>query len=413
MRTVLLFTLLALTPRLFAQYQWNYIGDITDAYGFYNADTYAYLESFQLQFTTDGGATSTTSNFFPGLLTPVVACHYEDENTILMVQRDLTSLFFWSSTDGGLNFTEMGQITLLDGYTYNAIRGMHFFDADTGFLFVRTLFEDEVTDVLIKTTDGGATWTFAAPAEQTTSAKDIVFEAPSTVRIFASSEVLVSTDLAETWTSAGTHPLSVTGVFAMAGDLVWGVGDGGSDQPCNTISTDGGATFSAWNIPDFASGGFDECGERMAAASATSMVVSGHEDGQSNEIALFSQDGGTTFAPIAWPDTEDHSGENIFLGDDGLTYFYRSFTDTYVFEPGVSNSVDETALSHRVTLYPNPATAGVVHLSEPQSEVTVFTSLGEQVFSCAGWTSALDLSHLTPGVYLVQLEGRTERLILR
>lgn len=417
MRIALLFMLLAFSANLYSQNQWTYIGDIKDGYGFWNATTYAYLENFQLKFTSDGGNSSVTSSLAPGLLSPVVACHYLNENTIFLVQRDLNDLYFHKSTDGGENFTDLGQITVLQGYTYNALFNIHFFDEMNGFLLIRTLFQGDVTDVLIKTGDGGTNWDFATTTSMSDGAKDIVFTGTNNVRIFSDGNgIFESTDFGANWTNLGSNPLNVTGVFAGHGDLIWGVGDNGANQPCNVISNDGGATFTDWNIPDFANGGFDDCGERLAAASATSMVVSGHEDGFSNEVTLYSTDGGQTFSEITFPDTEDHSAENVLLADDGLTYLYRSFTDTYAFGPGGMNtsSTDKAdQLAKSVTLYPNPSSTGIVHLSEPQENVSVYNYLGELVFTSGKKTSILDLSNLVHGLYIIQLEHQTKRLIIQ
>ena len=78
---------------------------------------------------------------------------------------------------------------------------------------------------------------------------------------------------------------------------------------------------------------------------------------------------------------------------------------TYAQEHTASLNSNETEIEG-FKLYPNPATADVVYLTTQQNdikEVRIFDVFGELVLTDRISSKALDISRLSPGIYMVQV----------
>jgi hypothetical protein len=71
--------------------------------------------------------------------------------------------------------------------------------------------------------------------------------------------------------------------------------------------------------------------------------------------------------------------------------------------PSSINSIDNSILHSQVKLYPNPS-SGIVYVDSEISleEIKIFTTTGKEVLSSLN-TNKLDITHLPPGMYLVEL----------
>ncbi len=413
MKQILLLLIVFISSTVFGQDQWSFIGSFDNIYAFYDADNFIYLEdNFNVQITSDGGVSSETSNYEPWL-SPFLKGHYVNQDVIMMVQQDGPGVInLLKSTNGGMDFTEMGTI-LPEEYSFNSLMHIHFYTENTGIIHTRTVFEGDVTDIILKTEDGGNSWSLATDPSFTDSTVEMDFFGAAGMRLYRDSDVQESTDLGENWTELGSHPLIVNGQFASQGGKIWGVGNGGADNPCNTLSIDGGVTYTEWNIPDFASGGFDGCGERIASMEPNNLVVTGHENGQSNEVTLYSTDGGETFSTITFPDDEDHSLEQVYVTDNGSTYIFQTWNWFYSFTPGQSpNSMTETETVQKVQAFPNPSTNRVFQFTEKLDGITVHNQAGQLVFDSHEQIEELDLTGLERGIYFASSKNQHFKLIV-
>lgn len=395
-KTILFFTLF-LTTLLNAQSDWHHIGE----YGFpdkvfiYNADHYAVPESSELLLTTNGGESFQASQLEVTFNSAVITGFYVSEETMILIQSaGLGAIKILKSTDGGMNFTDLGEVIMPENYQYLSVTVMHFFNETDGVMELKTYFndngEDVLTDLLVKTTDSGASWSIAAPTLYTDNSDEYVFSAPQNIKLFANGGVYESNDLGNNWTTISeVNPLTVIGRYASINNMVWGVGNGGANQYCNIVSTEGGANYSDWIIPGL------DCGQDVGAVSANSLVVT------DQETTLHSTDGGDSYSVTTFPEGAYVSGGFLSYSQDGLSYLYKTFDDTWIFNPGGANAIAELENGETITAYPNPSADGVFNLSMELSDIQVFNQLGSIVHSQVVLTNRLDLSHLESGVYLI------------
>ncbi len=88
-----------------------------------------------------------------------------------------------------------------------------------------------------------------------------------------------------------------------------------------------------------------------------------------------------------------------------ITFLLGISLATYAQENTASLNSNETEIAG-FKLYPNPATADVVYLTTQQNdikEVRVFDVFGELVLTDRISSKALDISRLSPGIYMVQV----------
>lgn len=77
----------------------------------------------------------------------------------------------------------------------------------------------------------------------------------------------------------------------------------------------------------------------------------------------------------------------------------------YAQEDSLSTSERNTEISG-FKLYPNPATADIVYVTTEQNavkEIRIFDVFGELVITDRISSKALDISRLSPGIYMVQV----------
>jgi len=80
----------------------------------------------------------------------------------------------------------------------------------------------------------------------------------------------------------------------------------------------------------------------------------------------------------------------------------------------------QSSVIEELNLYPNPVTTGKVYIStknDEEKEITIFDLLGKKVLQTLLSSRELNVSNLTPGVYIIKInEGNssaTRKLIVR
>ena len=82
--------------------------------------------------------------------------------------------------------------------------------------------------------------------------------------------------------------------------------------------------------------------------------------------------------------------------------------------------IQETATIEGLNLYPNPVTNGKVYIStknDNDKEIIIFDVLGKKVLQTILSSRELNVSNLSPGVYIIKINEReasaTRKLIIR
>lgn len=108
-------------------------------------------------------------------------------------------------------------------------------------------------------------------------------------------------------------------------------------------------------------------------------------------------------------------------------YFYIAFLLVFFFTVSVSaqdskqnSKLQETAVIEGLNLYPNPATNGKVYITSKNDltkEVIIFDVLGKKVLQTIINSKELNISNLSPGVYIIKINeneaSATRKLIVR
>ncbi len=83
-------------------------------------------------------------------------------------------------------------------------------------------------------------------------------------------------------------------------------------------------------------------------------------------------------------------------------------------------SAQEKSSAEQLGFYPNPVSQGKIHITSKSAmtkEITIFDVLGKEVLQTATSTKELNVSSLSPGVYIIKIrEGEitaTRKLIIR
>lgn len=99
-------------------------------------------------------------------------------------------------------------------------------------------------------------------------------------------------------------------------------------------------------------------------------------------------------------------------------YFYIAFLLGFFFTMSVSaqevkqqSKLQETKVIEGLSMYPNPVSNGKVYITsknDSDKEVIIFDVLGKKVLQTAISSKELNISNLSPGVYIIKInEGDT------
>lgn len=92
-------------------------------------------------------------------------------------------------------------------------------------------------------------------------------------------------------------------------------------------------------------------------------------------------------------------------GNAFVTWQYNGFEDNMRYESyfvrfDVQNDIDRIEFTNDLSIYPNP-TNGIVYIDSNLTNIEIFDLIGRTVYSASSVTSAIDLSHLNAGTYIL------------
>ncbi len=323
--------------------------------------------------TTDGGQTATdiTDRISGAMPSGLCGMWVVDSLTVVAAGQFFDDPVIVKTTDGGQTWTSQDLSALVGGLT-----DVYFFDADRGIAAGRIYDGEDIRVGVIGTEDGGATWTLRAQSSGTDEwAWKISFPTPETgyisVQSFETAKVMKTQDGGQTWAEL---PLGVPGVTG------------------------------------------------LSAIGFTSETV-GWTAGWPTEDIQFTEDGGATWTPA--PLGDDSVVNRIrFYEFDGQTIGFGGGGAFYRYVPGGTSTVADSPGETRARLggnFPNPFEAHTLipfWLHQPSAvRLTIYDTLGRHVRTLvdevrspgqhqAVWDGTDESSRgVAAGVYLYQLEA--------
>ena len=354
-----------LTGALTAQKSWNNIDNMDNLLGIWSDQVYTYKDGISIKYTTDGGATEQNVGLSLSVTEQLDIAHYLNANEVFVSVRKLGSgaTSCWVSNDGGANFTQQGDMLPAGaGFVGQSVQSLYFFDSQKGLAMLK-LYRNSVVDVMMRTSDGGATWNVATTDTMAfDDYEDVIYHRNGLVRVFGDDEYYESTDYGVTWSQPGMNPLTASGELVDDGGLgIWGVGWAGTQKPCYVKSTDGGVSFSSWSIPDENNGGIKGCGNSTTTAKAIELVapnnilVQGFRSNHQDRVCILSEDGGNSWVDVSFPGGFTPNALIIGTSSDGNTFYCweASSKDLFVLNMGGGVGISEHKAS-LFSLFPNP-----------------------------------------------------------
>lgn len=103
-----------------------------------------------------------------------------------------------------------------------------------------------------------------------------------------------------------------------------------------------------------------------------------------------------------------------------ILFFLMISASSVVAQDGKSQSKSQENGIEGLSFYPNPATSGKIYITTKNNEdkqITIFDILGKKVIQTALSSKELNISSLSPGVYIIKIEegdaSATRKLIVR
>ena len=103
-----------------------------------------------------------------------------------------------------------------------------------------------------------------------------------------------------------------------------------------------------------------------------------------------------------------------------ILFFLMLSTTSVMAQDGKSASKVQENTIEGLSFYPNPATGGKIYISTKSNEdkqITIFDVLGKKVLQTTLSSRELNISSLSPGIYLIKIEegdaSATRKLIVR
>lgn len=417
-----LFIALFLFGNLSAQKAWTNIGEMDIPLGVWNENVFAFKDGITPYYTTSGRENAKAMGISLKVTEVLGAIHYLNKDELFTSTRKLPqgNTDCWISSDGGASFTKMGNMVPSGaGYIGQGADNMYFFDSKRGLAMVGVYADGDALDIMMRTSDGGATWALAhSDVEIFNEFEDVIYHRNGLVRVFADRDIYESDDHGTTWTKVADNPLSNWGVLVDNGeDNIWGVGWAGTQKPCYVTSTDGGKNFGSWTIPDENNGGIMGCGNSVSSArdiafvAPSNILVAGFRASQQDRVTIISDDGGKTWQDATFPSGYSVDGSGISTSDDGTTFYYWDAVnkDLLVIKEGGGVGQPEYA-ANNFHMYPNPSN-GAVTVSFPTSingqwKLEVYNTVGRLVWQTQSQEKQYTIGkeHLPhTGTYLVAI----------
>lgn len=363
------------------------------------------------------------------------------------------------TTNGGISWNKVSTTSQFIGTQNGFCNFVHMFDANVGVSLgdpTNGYYE------ILRTTDGGLTWTrvpqgsIPAPLADEYGLARSFFARGNTIWCGLGSSVdtnpvrvLKSVDQGLTWTVSGTTGL-LGGISRLAfkNDLE-GIAynrkvnaAGTAYSEANVIRTaDGGATWSAVYTPantatgsffindiDAVDGKYFSCGSRLGSASPFAAADLGTSYSTDGIVwtQMSSSKGFTTLDLVSGTTTGTVSGYAGFVTDaSGVGGIFKATDAT---PSPLPLATRDGALQSALSVYPNPSTSGVFKVDlgstlKAGAQLTVVDALGRQVQSQTLTATAvgsrvitLDLSHEKTGIYTLQIRSEagiaTQKLVI-
>lgn len=395
---------LLVIPALKAQYNWSYVDNYDAIYSVYDVNHFCVKDGAFAKVTQDGGASLSNLGLpASGLL----AVQYLSTTEMMALTSAGGALELHHSTDGGASFSSKG--TVLDPAVLLGLSNREFFflDANHGFIFNAAMLDGDFIEILLKTSDGGQSWTILGDTLGFDLSVNMFFDKEG--NIFGAAKMqghglYVSQDTGKTFTRlSGNIPNITAGVeYAYDGNNTFMVTDVvGSNNDCCYISTDGGNSFNSWSV---GTGG----GNHIAFNRPSEVLIFGTSD-----TTRLSTDNGATFNTVRFG-AEKPIGSVYFIHsfENGLGfYLYDGSAKLWFLNRGGNISLAEGGQIPTFNFSPNPV-SDQVQIQIPGAptkdlKFKVYSLLGQQV-----WTDNInqsqqsyDLSFLPAGNYLLRLEG--------
>lgn len=387
-----------------AQNAWSYIGDYDFIIGVYDSDHFVVdADNRDYKYTTDGGATFQDIGITINNPRSLSSVEYLSTTTLRAVVFNGGNYELYESTDGGANFTKLSDILPTGMAPLNQPPHMVSFDNSESLLSCRVLYNSDLIDVLYRTTDGGNTWNLATmDTFEFADLYDIQIYKDGHVVLVTSQDVELSSDRGQTFTPTSSFlPANSNMEVAYDGNQnIWAGGIIGSQNPKAYYSSDGGASWNDWNV-------ISDCDE-VKYTDPSTLLVWGTDD-----ITSISTDGGASFSAVTFPAvTPTGSILRIRTADDQQTYYcFDGTAKFWIMNAPNAAGLNEWQNENAITAYPNPA-IDKVHLDDYRGEVKIYNSYGQLLKSTTiEMNEAIDISELPSGMLIVQLTNGITRVL--
>lgn len=347
--------------------------------------------------TTDGGKTWSELTYsgviFTGGGTTIMKLDFVSEEIGYMTVGPYTGTF--KTMDGGITWENM---TMAGTMCYN--QGLYFWDENNGLIGGAGCFIGEEIERIVGGVHSSAT--INSPSWMATDyVRDIDFLDANFGMGVSQSRFLRTTDGGATWDtiSSGTtnylttiEIINDTLIYAGYEDLGAGFG--------LMVSHDSGFTWeyetemATFYYPDYYDVAETENGNRYAAAGTYDWVTEG--------IVFENKGDGWWYYPVAHPmhGIASHTDSIVFVvGDSGLvvTNVNPAFLS---YDQAIKNDFD-------IQLYPNPTTHQLIVQStgdDKEGYFHIYSLNGQCVFAGTWLNNPLNVSHLPPGEYVLELK---------
>lgn len=355
-----------------------------------------------IRFTTDGGQTWSTAQKVN--LPAGGFCYTNNGNTIFSAHTKKV----YKSTDGGNTFSQVFST-----------------DSSTGFLQCNYIKDNFIIfgfegNMLIYSTDGGATWKEKRVVFNAATVKNIKIVGPNTALVASSSKLHYTKDGCQTWTSinledsipSATYIPLITG----ADENTWYAYYSSGSNKHLFKTTNGGNTWT--NITNAWGTGMGSLQANLIYATSNGYVFAAIEDLNSKPKYRYSTDGGQTWII-------DSIGAGVvggtikgFRQKGNILYALATSTavnkyQIFSLDLGGSTSIDEFETDNEPTLsfvvYPNPANTHIAALTSGAiTSLKLIDVSGKIILSSnsnSGNESVFDISMLPQGFYVLEVES--------
>ncbi len=398
---------IGLTTSIFAQSTWRYAGNYDAVLGLFDDQHFVVDDGNRdYKFSTDGGAT--LQNLGLSVTSPksIIGVEYLSVSRLRAIVFTGSNLEIHESLDGGLTFSQLGNVFPTSMAVLNIAPQMVSFDANESLLQTKVLYNSQLIPVLFRTLDGGATWNIA-------TTDTFAFVDLYSMSIYPDGHIAaisnlpqgveLSTDKGQSFTAtAAFPPLNSSVKIAFdGGQNIWITDVAGSQNADCYYSADGGATWQAWLTAEDAMD--------LKYTNPSNIMLWGTDD-----TTALSVDGGNTFNTVHFP-ADKPLGSLLRLqvgGNDQCFYISDGSAKLWIYDLGASIGFHEKSIAGDLSLYPNPAKDHIVlsglssDLSSFKLEIQGFDGRNYPVSSEMLSKDRISIQDLEAGIYLLRISSK-------